>query len=112
MTGRENRTKNLANRVRAFIRRVEFFSIRIVLAQSGDHGSAIDAQIQIRSSWILPALSSAGASLARPCSVSTSRSSNNQTELWAAIEPTQSHQVDGENAEVVPWLSGKEVRDA
>lgn len=51
---------------------VESFSTRIVPAQPRGHGSAIDAQIQIRTSWVYSA------------------------EMWAAIEPTQSHQVDGE----------------
>jgi len=87
MTARENCTKNLANRGRAPIRGAESFSTRIAFPQPGDHDSAVDAQFQIRSSW--------------PYST--------QTVMWAAIEHTQSHQVDGESAEVFPWRIVKEL---
>src|SRR5215469_12680033 len=50
MTGKENCTKSLANRGRALIRGAESFSTRIALPQPGDHGCAVDAQFQVRSS--------------------------------------------------------------
>jgi hypothetical protein len=89
MTRRENRTKNLANRARALIQELNHSQLGACPPNPEITGLRLTHKSRF------------------------AQLGCTQAEMWAAdIEPTQSHQVDGENAEVLPWLSVKEVYHA